>query len=65
LRRKKIGFEIAKICGGFGQIPNFLLLKCVYEGCANPNPLTLKEEDRTEIHLNIIDIMGTRDLRTL
>jgi hypothetical protein len=40
LRRKKIGFEIAEICGGFGQIPSFLLLKHVYEGCANPNPLT-------------------------
>jgi hypothetical protein len=32
LRRKKTGFEIAEICGGFGQIPSFLLLKPVYEG---------------------------------
>jgi hypothetical protein len=48
---KKTGFEIAKICGGFGQIPSFLLLKCVYEGCANPNPLTPKDDDRTDRHL--------------
>jgi hypothetical protein len=40
LRRKKTGFEIVEICEGFGQIPSFLLLKCVYEGRANPNPLT-------------------------
>jgi hypothetical protein len=45
LRRKKTGFEIAEICGGFGQIPNFLLLKRVYEGRANLNPLTPKEDD--------------------
>jgi hypothetical protein len=51
LRRKKIGFEIAQICGGFGQISSFLLLKCVYERCANPNPLTPKEDDRTDGHL--------------
>jgi hypothetical protein len=51
LRRKKTGFEIAEISGGFGQIPSFLLLKPVYEGCANPNPLTPKEDDRTNRHL--------------
>jgi hypothetical protein len=51
LRRKKIGFEIAEICGGFGQIPSFLLLKHVYEGCVNPNRLTPKEDDRTNRHL--------------
>jgi hypothetical protein len=47
LRRKKTGFEIVEICGGFGQIPSFLLLK----GRANPNPLTPKEDDRIDIHL--------------
>jgi hypothetical protein len=36
---KKKSFEIAEICGGFGQIPSFLLLKHVYEGHANLNPL--------------------------
>jgi hypothetical protein len=51
LKRKKTGFEIVKIYGGFGQIPNFLLLKCVYEGRANPNPLTPKEDDRIDKHL--------------
>jgi hypothetical protein len=51
LRRKKIGFEIVEICGRFGQIPSFLLLKRVYEGCANPNRLTPKEDDRTNRHL--------------
>jgi hypothetical protein len=52
LRRKKTGFEIAEIWGGFGQIPSFLLLKHVYEGCANPNPLTPKEDDNwTDRHL--------------
>jgi hypothetical protein len=51
LRRKETGFEIAEICGGFGQIPSFLLLKRVYEGRANPNPLTPKENDRTNRHL--------------
>jgi hypothetical protein len=30
LRRKKTGREIAKICGGFGQNPSFLLLKSPY-----------------------------------
>jgi hypothetical protein len=45
LRRKKTGFEVAEICGGFGQIPSFLLLKRVYEGLANLNPLTPKEND--------------------
>jgi hypothetical protein len=30
LRRKKTGFEIAKICGGFGQNHSFLLLKWPY-----------------------------------
>jgi hypothetical protein len=39
LRKKQTCFEIAEICGGFGQIPSFLLLKHVYEGRANPNPL--------------------------
>jgi hypothetical protein len=47
LRRKKTGFEIVKICGGFGQISSFLLLKRIYEGRANSNPLTPKEDDRT------------------
>jgi hypothetical protein len=51
LRRKKTGFEIIEICGGFGQIPSFLLLKRVYEGRANPNPLTPKEDDRIDKHL--------------
>jgi hypothetical protein len=51
LRRKKTSFEIAEICGGFEQIPSFLLLKRVYEGRANPNPLTLKEDDRIDKHL--------------
>jgi hypothetical protein len=51
LRRKKTGFEIVKICGGFGQIPSFLLLKRVYEGHANPNPLTPKEDDQMDKHL--------------
>jgi hypothetical protein len=51
LKRKQTGFEIVEICEGFGQIPSFLLLKRVYEGCANPNPLTLKEDDRTNKHL--------------
>jgi hypothetical protein len=27
---KKKGFEIAEICGGFGQDPSFLLLKSPY-----------------------------------
>jgi hypothetical protein len=40
---EKNRFEIVEICGGFGQIPSFLLLKRVYEGRANPNPLTPKE----------------------
>ncbi len=53
LRRKKIGFEITDICGGFGQIPSFLLLKHVYEGCANPNPLTPNDDDRIERHLKL------------
>jgi hypothetical protein len=48
LRRKKTGFEIVEICEGFGQIPSFLLLKCVYKGHANPNPLTPKEDSRTD-----------------
>jgi hypothetical protein len=48
---KKTGFEITEICGGFGQIPSFLILKRVYEGRANPNPLTPKEDDRTDRHL--------------
>jgi hypothetical protein len=26
-------------------------LKRVYEGCANPNPLTPKEDDQTDRHL--------------
>jgi hypothetical protein len=43
---EKKGFEIAKICEGFGQIPSFLLLKRVFEGSANPNPLTPKGVDR-------------------
>jgi hypothetical protein len=34
---EKIGFEITEICGRFGQIPSFLLLKRVYEGRANPS----------------------------
>jgi hypothetical protein len=51
LKRKKTGFEIVKICGGFGQIPSFLLLKRVYEGRVNPNPLTPKEDDQTDRHL--------------
>jgi len=45
LRRKKTGFEIAQICGRFGQIPSFLLLKPVHEGRANP--LTPKEQKKT------------------
>jgi hypothetical protein len=49
LRRKKTGFEIAEICGGFGQIPSFLLLKPVYEGRANPNPLNPKEQKKTKL----------------
>jgi hypothetical protein len=48
---KKIGFEIAEICGGFGQIPSFLILKRVYERCANPNPLTPKEDDQMDRRL--------------
>jgi hypothetical protein len=51
LKRKKTGFEIAEICGGFGKIPSFLLLKRVYEGHANPNPLTPKEDDQMDRHL--------------
>jgi hypothetical protein len=51
LRRKKTGFEITEICGGFGQIPSFLLLKRVYEGRANLNPLTPKEDNRMDRHL--------------
>jgi hypothetical protein len=51
LRRKKTGFEIAEICGGFGQIPSFLLLKHIYERCVNPNPLTPKEDNQTDIYL--------------
>jgi hypothetical protein len=51
LRRKKTGFEIAEICGGFGQISSFLLLERVYEGRGKPNPLTLKEDDRMDKHL--------------
>jgi hypothetical protein len=43
---KKTGFEIAEICGGFGQIPSFLLLKHIYERHANSNPFTPKEDDR-------------------
>jgi hypothetical protein len=46
LRRKKTGFEIAKICGGFGHIQSILLLKRIYEGRVNLNPLTPKEDDR-------------------
>jgi hypothetical protein len=46
--RRKTGFEIAEICGGFGQIPSFLLLKRVYERRANLNPLTPKEDDRMD-----------------
>jgi hypothetical protein len=42
---KKIGFEIAEICGGFGQIPSFLLSKRIYARCDNPNPCTPKEDD--------------------
>jgi hypothetical protein len=38
LRRKKTGFEIAKICGGFGQIPSFLLLKFM-KGVLTQTPL--------------------------
>jgi len=56
LRRKKTGFEITEICGGFGQIPSFLLLKHVYEGYANPNPLTPKADDRTDRHLKYYDV---------
>jgi hypothetical protein len=60
---KKNSFEIAtfwgekkqvlksQICGGFGQIPSFLLFKHVYERRANPNPLTPKEDDWTDRHL--------------
>jgi hypothetical protein len=51
LRRKKTGFEIADICGGFGHILSFLLLKHVYERHTNPNPLTPKEDDWTVRHL--------------
>jgi hypothetical protein len=51
LRRKKIGFEIVEICGRFGHISSFLLLKRVYEGRANPNPLTPKEDDWIDTHL--------------
>ncbi len=51
LKRKKTNFEIVEICGGFGQISSFLLLKHVYEGRANANPLTPKEDDRTDKHL--------------
>jgi hypothetical protein len=51
LRRKKTSFEIVEICGGFGHIPNFLLLKRVYEGCVNLNPLTPKEDNGTNRHL--------------
>jgi hypothetical protein len=50
-RKKETGFEIVEICGGFGQIPSFLLLKRVYEGRANPNPLSTKEDDWTDRHL--------------
>ncbi len=59
---KKTGFEIAEICGGFGQIPSFLILKRVYEGHANPNPLTPKEDGQTP---KILYIVGTHDLRAL
>ncbi len=74
---KKKSFEIAtfwvekkqvlklQIGGGFGQIPSFLLFKQVYEGRANPNPLTPKEDDRMDRHLNCHISVGTRDLRTL
>jgi hypothetical protein len=48
---KKTGFEMAEICGGFGQILSFLLLKRVYEGRANLNPLSPKEDDWTDRHL--------------
>jgi hypothetical protein len=41
----------SQICGGFGQIPSFLLFKHVYKGRANPNPLTPKEDDRMDKHL--------------
>ncbi len=50
-RGEKTGFQIAEICGGFGHIPSFLLLKHVYEGRANPNLLTPKEDNRTDKHL--------------
>jgi len=53
---KKTGFEITEICGGFGQIPSFLLLTHVYEGRANPNPLTPKADDRTDRHLKYYDV---------
>jgi hypothetical protein len=66
-RERKKSFEIAEICGGFGQIPSFLLLKGIYEGCANPNPLTPKEDDhnRTDIHLKyyILYICKVWDIR--
>jgi hypothetical protein len=51
LRRKKTGFEIAEICGGFGQIPSFLFLKHVYEECANLTPLPPKEDNWRDRHL--------------
>jgi hypothetical protein len=54
LRRKKTGFEIAEICGGFGQIPSFLLLKPVYEGRANPNPLTPKEQKKQNYQIYLV-----------
>jgi hypothetical protein len=64
LRRKKIDFEIAEICGGCVQIPNFLLLKHVYEGRANPNPLTQggRPDGQTT---KILYIVGTPDLWAL
>ncbi len=60
-RRKKTGVEIAEICGGFGQIPSFLLLKRVYEGCANPNPLTpLPPRSIMNLNTNILCLWGTK-----
>jgi hypothetical protein len=65
LRRKKTGFEIAEICGGFGQIPSFLLLKHVYERRANPKhpyPQGGRPDGQTP---KILYIVGTHDLRAL
>jgi hypothetical protein len=54
LRREKTGFEIAEICGGFGQILSFLLLKPVYERHANPNPFTPKEKKRQNYQIYLV-----------